>query len=93
VLTTFSKPLCARTVGSILGATVWMISKTEKRHNIGRGFEIDVAAISTITAVGAAVRDMRLTPEGNRTGSAVASLYMSLCLIYEACHRCPQLKK
>src|SRR5205814_1738919 len=64
------------------------VAEIDERVEAGHRFEDDVAALAAIAAVGAAIFDIFLKPEADRTRPARARADEYLCLI-EKMHRAP----
>jgi len=71
------------TVPTIFGNELALIAKMEQRVVFRIGDQIDVTSTTTITAIGAATRNIFFTPECGRTVTTVTGTYYNCCLIKE----------
>src|SRR6185312_7216440 len=67
-----------------------MVPEAQQGGHVVVGHQPDVAAVAPVPTVGTAPGDVRLPPERDRPGSAVAGLHMDLRLVDEARHRLPR---
>ena len=80
------------------GLEVLRIAEVDQGVETGHGFEHDVPAAPAVTAVGAAIFDIFLTPEGDGPGAASAGLHIDLGLVEEmhgrplcnSCRKCEE---
>jgi hypothetical protein len=73
----------AGTVLPVLALAVRMIAKRQQRGRVAIGEQDYVAAIPAVAAIGAALRDVGLTPERDRSRAAVATLEVDLDFVNE----------
>src|SRR5262245_6555707 len=69
-----------------------MVTEGEQRGDVAVGHEPDVAAIAPVAAVGSALVDVRLPPERDGPGPAVAPLHMEAALVDEPGHERSSLR-
>ena len=70
--------LLARAVGSRRRLAVRMVAEREQRRDVAVRAQPHVAALAAVAAVGSALRHVRLAPERDATGAAVAALHVAL---------------
>jgi hypothetical protein len=71
---------------AVSGSTKWMIAKSKKRSLVVVGLEPHISAAPTVTAIGAAFRDMRLTSKTDATCPPIARFRVQLSAINEGRH-------
>src|SRR5262249_61501600 len=80
----------ALAVRPALGVIVASVVEIEKGRQLGRGLEPDAAAVTPVSAVGAAVRDEFLAAEADAAGASVTALDEDIDLVDEhVVHRGP----
>ena len=67
-------------------AAVRMVAEREERRNVAVGLEPDVAAGAAIATVGSALGRVRLTPERDAAGAAVATAHIQLRFVDKVRH-------
>ena len=70
-------------VHTVGGAAVGVVAEGEERGDVAVGDEPDVAAGAAVTAVGPALGDVRLAPEGDAARATIACLHMQAALVDE----------
>ena len=74
----------ALAMGAALGAEVVLVAIIDERRELCVGNHHDVAAVAAVAAVGAALGDKRLAPEGHAARPAVAALDIDMREIGES---------
>ena len=78
--------LLARPVRARLRLAVRMVPEREQRGDVAGRVQPDVAAVAAVAAVGTALRHVRLAPERDDAGAAVAGLHVQLRHVDELGH-------
>ncbi len=78
--------LLAGAVRARTGLAVRMVAEREQRRDVAVGLQPDVAAPAAVAAVGTATRHVRLPPERDAAGAAVAAFHVALRHVDEAGH-------
>ncbi len=81
-----TRAVLAHTVAAARRFEVLRIAEVDQRVEAGDGFEHDIAALPTVSAVRAAIFDVHLTPERDGPGATSAGLHIDLGLV-EKMHR------
>jgi len=78
----------ALAVHTVTGPTVGTVAKPEQGGDVAVGDEPHAAAEAAVAPIRAPPGHVRLTPEGDAAGTAVAALDVQATLVYESGHDC-----
>ena len=79
-------PALALAVGARTGPAVRMVAKRQQRGDVAVGDQPHVTAGAAVTAVGAAFGHVRLPPERDAAGAAVAATNVQVGFVDEGAH-------
>jgi hypothetical protein len=66
-----------------LGAVYPLVTQIDKGIDVGVGYQVDAAAIPTVTAIRSALGHVFLTPEADATATAIPRLDADEGLVHE----------